>query len=467
MLRTSLFILGGNTAASLFGLLRNLLLARLLPVADFGIAATFVIILSIIEMLSAFGLQAQIIQARDGEDERFQSALQGFQLLRGVLSSILLFFLAAPMAAFMNLEDLVWAYQIVALVPLMNSLVHFDIQRLSRRMRFGPMIGHSTLPTVVSLLAVWPLVAWFGDYRAMLVVVIIQSATGLVTSHVLAERRYRVVFDRAIFRRSLAFGWPIMLNGVLLFGVFQGDRLIVGRELGVEALAVFSMAVTLTLNPMLVLTKTFQNLFLPLLSSAQDTPDRFAWLAAATLQITLLAGLVLVAAAVAVGQPLALFLLGDKYSGLLPLLSWMALIQALRMVNGGPAIVALALGETSNAMYANLARLVALPLIWYVAATSGDLLFVVKIGVAAEAAALAISLALLRYKAGVGLGSILPATLGTVPFGAVVMIQAAADRDLQAQFAPPGIILVMTALIAAALWKMPELRDYVRKRMRW
>jgi hypothetical protein len=82
MFRSALLILSGNAAASLLLLARNLIIARLIPVADYGVASTFAIAMAVVEMASALGLQQQIVQARNGEDPRFQSALQGFQVLR-------------------------------------------------------------------------------------------------------------------------------------------------------------------------------------------------------------------------------------------------------------------------------------------------------------------------------------------------------------------------------------------------
>ena len=91
MFRSALLILSGNAATSLMLLARNLLIARLIPVSDYGIASTFAIAMAVVEMASQLGLQQQIIQAKEGEEERFQAALQGFQLLRGCMGGLVLF----------------------------------------------------------------------------------------------------------------------------------------------------------------------------------------------------------------------------------------------------------------------------------------------------------------------------------------------------------------------------------------
>ena len=268
MIRSALLILSGNAFASLVLLLRNLIVARMIPVADYGVASTFALVMGVVEMASALGLQQQIIQAKEGDDPAFQAALQGFQVLRGVFSGLALFVIAGWMADFMGIPEVTWAYRLLALVPVLNAMVHFDMYRLNRQMVFWPMLLTGAVPALISVLAVWPLAHWFGDWRVLLYSILVQSALGVVVSHLLARRPYRLVLDRGIMGQSLRFGWPLLANAVLLFFVFQGDRLIVGRLTGMTPLAIFSMGVTLTLTPTLVMAKSAQNFFLPQLTKA-------------------------------------------------------------------------------------------------------------------------------------------------------------------------------------------------------
>ena len=270
MVRTALSILSGNAAASLVLLVRNLLIARLIPVADYGVAATFAIVVSLLEMASALGLQQQIVQSKRGDDPDFQAALQGFQLLRGVVSGGIMVALAGPAADFMGMPEATWAYRVLAVIPVLNAMQHFDIHRLNREMAFGPLIATSLVPAIVSLALVWPLARWFGDWQVMLWALVIQAVLMTAVSHVTARRRWRLRLDRSVMIGALRFGWPLLLNSILLFAVFNGDRVIVARELGPAALGIFSMGVTLTLTPTLVLGKTAQNFFLPQFTRAGD-----------------------------------------------------------------------------------------------------------------------------------------------------------------------------------------------------
>jgi O-antigen/teichoic acid export membrane protein len=383
MFRTALLVLSGNAATSLLLLARNLLVARMIPLADYGVAATFALMMAVVEMASTFGLQQQIIQSRHGDDPHFQAALQGFQLIRGVIAGVVMLLIAGPMARFLGIPEVIWAYQFLAIVPVLNAMQHFDIHRMNRQMVFAPMLLTGALPALLSTLAVWPLAIWFDDWQILLYAILLQASLGTLVSHLTAERPWRLAYDPAIIAESLRFGWPLLANAILMFLIFQGDKMIVGRELGMETLAIFAMGVTLTLTPTLVMSKTVQNLMLPKLSAASDVGE-FQRLAVICFQVHAILASVLVLVTALVGEWFIDALLGSKYQLLGLLLVWFSVQQGLRICKGGPSIVALSKARTENALWANMVRILFMPLVWYLVANGGSLLSVLSVGICGE-----------------------------------------------------------------------------------
>ena len=462
MLRKALLILSGNAAAAAMALLRNLLVAWLIPVGDFGIAATFAVVMAVAEMATVLGLQQQIVQSKDGDDPHFQAVLQAFQLLRAVLASAILFLLAGPLAAFLDIPEVVWAYQLLAVVPVLNALVHFDVWRLTRRMQFLPEVLTNTVPVLISLAAVWPLALVFGDWQVMLWAILLQAVVRAGLSHLLAERPWRLALDRRIILGSLNFGWPILANTVLLFIIVQGDKLVVGRELGMETLGIFAMGLTLTLGPLTMLAGAALKFYLPQLSEPDLSPQRRDHLRLVVLQGFILAAAVLITLGAVLGGPVVHVLLGDRYQPLTLLIGWMVMAQGIRMLKGGPAIIALAAGHTGNALAANLVRGLAFPLMWYAAATSGDLVVVLWIATGAEAAGHVLALALLALRGQITL------RLVVLPHVVLLALLALATVHLMATpgpaLAPPATAFGLFVLLGALFWTMPDLRGYLFRR---
>lgn len=458
MLRILFLLLAGNASNGIILLLRNLLIARLISVENYGIATTFTMAIAVIEMTSTIGLQKQLVQAENGNDPYFQSALQGFQVLRGIFNFGLLLILAAPFAQFLGVPEVTWAHQTIAVVLLMNGFLHFDADRLNRRLRFGPAMLVATVPPLVSLAVTWPLAWYFGDYRVMLWALIAQFFAILVATHLVAERPYRIVFDRNIMRQSMKFGWPLLLDGLLVFAIFNGEKLIVGRLLGMEQLALFTMAVTLTLTPGLVFLRVAQNFFLPQLSAAPDR-QTFETMSTVTVQAHLACGAFLVLAVVLFGAPFIHLALGAKYAAAIPLLSLMAVMQAVYTFKGAPTVIAMSRAWTSNAMISNIVRVAALPVTWYVATQTGHVVAVIWAGIAAQALSYAAALWLARKQVGLPLRPVLLPLLAV----STLLVWACVGAELSSSHAVT-VDIVIFVFFLLSLAAMPELRRYLSER---
>lgn len=465
MFRPALLLLSGNAVMSLLTLARNLLIARLISVENYGIAATFAIAMAVVEMLSALGMEQQIVQAKQGEDPAFQAALQGFTILRGLISFGVLFAAAGVMADFLNVPDLTWAYQAMALVPLIRGFMHFDNHRQKRTMRFGPTLWTQVGSALFAVLVVWPAWLIWPDYRVMLVSLLVQALTFVVLTHLLAERPYRARLDVATWRGSARFGWPLLINGALLFVVMHGEKLVAGRILGLADLGILAMGLTLTMTPTLVLARSMQNFFLPQLSATQDDDVAFQRLAEVAIQSVLAMSLVYLLAVLILGGPVVMLLLGDKYAALPPLMTWLAIQQALRVFKAGGATVALARGQTTNAMIANSVRVATLPVAGWVAANGGGLIGVVYVAAAGEALGLAVSLTMIAFRLRVSMHRLaLPLAMGLAAVALIGAISWQIPPDQAAGLPDPILIAIATAAVLVALATMGQFWRYATGR---
>ena len=461
MFRSAFFLLSGNAASSLLTLARNLIIARLIPVEDYGIAATFAIAMTLVEMVSALGLEQQIVQAKRGEDPDFQAALQGFTALRGFISFALLFASAGLMASFLNVPELAWAYQLMALAPLIRGFAHFDNHRQKRKMQFGPTIRVQFGSTLIAVAAIWPAYVLFPDYRVMLISLLIQAAAFTAITHILAERPYRMKFSLEIWRGSVRFGWPLMINGVLLFAILHGEKLVAGRVLGLTELGLLAMGLTLTMTPTLILARVMHDFFLPQLSAAQDDDATFQHLAEVTMQTVLAMALVYLLGVVIIGGPLVILLLDEKYITLTALMTWLGIQQTLRVLKSGGATIALARGQTENALFANFARVASLPFAAWIAMNGGGLIGVIYAAAVGEAAAFTVSLLMITLRLKVSMRRLAPPILMSVlALGVAGTIAWRTLPEASASLPDPISALILTVVILAALVTMRRLHGY-------
>lgn len=456
LFRSASVLFFGNMFGFACMLARNLLIARLVSVEDYGIAVTFGIILSMVEVLSQIGLLQLIVQRADGDEPRVQAALQAIQAVRGLISSFVLFVFAPHIAGFMNIPEVEWAFRVVALVPLIRSVGHFDMHRIQRQNDFRPMVTVFSLSALISVSSAYPLYLAFGDYRTMLFALIIESVAWLALSHVVAHRRFSIVFDKRVTREALRFGWPLLINAVFLFVVMQGEKMIVGRELGVATLALFAMGFTLTLTPTLVASRCVNSLALPRLSRIERGSGAFQELAQFVTQVYMLGGIGLMVLALLFGPFFVDLVLGEKYQPLATLLPLFAILHGVRMFKSGPAIVALSDANSMNSLAGNLARAALFPLFWWLAAQGTAIEKLLFIAIAGEAVGFAVTMVMIRNHVNLRSRSMMLSIASTVMIALLVTLDVLSRLDYGvpdwSYLVPIALVLGLFTVSLKHLW---------------
>jgi len=423
----------GRAVIDLCSFARNIIVARLLTPADVGIGATFWITVALLQMISDLAADRLLIQAKDGDEPRFQASVQLWEFGRGVLNSVLLFALAWPAAYLFKSPQALWAFQCVALIPLLRGLSHLDIRRMQRHLRYGPQTVVEASGQIVSLLLAYPVCRLLGNYSALLVLTLVQEGIKTGASFVLAERPYRWAWDRAYVRRLLGFGWPLLINGVLLFAIMKGDRLIVGTAFSTHDLGLYAMAFTLANTPFTLLGSVLNPLALPLLAAVQDQPAAFE-------RRVRLCNAVFALAAGPVGIPLVLCapwllerIYGTSYAAAGGVFAWLIAARLLWFLRHPPTTAAIARADTKNALFANVFR------------SSGVILAIIS--------------ALLRYPlAAIGLAAVIAEFTALLASAARLRRQHAVP--MSATFVPlavVGVALVAAGLLQEAWHGLPSL----------
>ncbi len=356
-----LLLFSGYGTAQALSFLRNAVIGHALSPADFGIAASITLILQIVETLSDLGSDRLIVQAEDGDREEFVATAHSVLVMRGALLTAVLLAIGPSVARFFNSPQAASAFQMIALVPLIKGFLHLDCRRAQRRFDNRPQMYVEVIPQAVALAAALPALQASAAFDVVVWLSLAQAFAGVLISHLVSERRYRLALDRGILARQISFGWPILLSALPLIAVYQGDRLIIGRLSGMESLAAYSACFMLTMVPGLLAAKAGHALMLPLFSDAlrrgRALAGRFKMMAEAT---TLGAALYLVFFIIA-GETLLPLVFGAHYKGYGAVTAWLAAMWALRMIQAVPGMALMAAGHTKPFLVAGLVRASVLP----------------------------------------------------------------------------------------------------------
>jgi O-antigen/teichoic acid export membrane protein len=463
----------GQIISQGLSLVRNVVVARLVSPADFGIASTLVLTVSLIEMVSDLNTGVLLVQAPDGDDAALQGTAHSLNLLRAAISGAALLAAAWPASVAFGIPEARWAFQWLALYPLLRGAAHLDAIRFQRQMRFGASVSAEVAGQLAAVIVAWPLTAWRRDYSALLWLLLIQRAIATAFTFVVCERRFQLAWEIGQVRRVLKFGWPLLLNGLIIFATMQGDRLVIGASprlfsaanYTLSDLGVFAAAAGLIVMSSTVLTKITLSLMLPVLSEVQSAPSRFRTRYVAFAQILGLAAAILGSGFVVAGNALVSAIYGHKYAAPYAVIVWLSATQAVRIIRMGPTVAALALGDTHNALIANCVRASGFVLALILASVGAHLGWLAAAGVVGELLALSASLVRLRREHALPMKLTLKPiwlTLGGTAAACIIM-RIGADRF---GWLGNGVTVATLSLFVVSGWFAllpPEVRNVVRE----
>jgi O-antigen/teichoic acid export membrane protein len=381
--------------------LRNIILARALTKADFGIAAAISLMMSAFELSSKLSIGQQVIQAKDGDHEDFQATAQGCQFLAGCAGAALIAVFGGPMAHLFKVPQAGGAFVLMSLLGILNGLQHLDVMRFTRLLNFGKRVIVDVVPDVTTALACYPVVLWLKDYRAVVCLLMMRGLLLLAVSHWIADRPYRWHFNQVYIRRILGFSWPLLVNALLMFGYQQGDQVIIGAHFSMASLAQYSLAVSITMVPGFMFQYVINTVMLPLLSQVQDDPERYRRRYLFCAELSTVAGVLIACFLILGGELVIVTAFGKKYAGSGAIVGWLAVANAFRIIRAVPTLAAMARGDTINNMVSNLYRVSSLGLAVLAIFSGKSILWVAACGVFGELLALGASWRRLRDKCGI------------------------------------------------------------------
>ena len=448
-----------NVVGQALRFVRNVIVARILTPEDFGVAATFWIATGFLATISELGFQQLLIQTPEGDEERFGATIQSMMTARSLLIGAVIFALAGPVAAMFRVPEATWAFRLLAVVSVLGGFRHCDLHRLKRGLRFGPAVVTGLVAAIVTTFLAWPIATYVGDYSAFVWLAIIQTGMGTLFSHVLAERPFRLGWDWQVVRRSLSFGWPLLLNSLLIYAALQGDRIILAGAYTKAELGLYSIALGLAMTPCGMVAGVMSSLMLPMLSRAQDDRRKFQRHYVVCAQLLGVVGVVVGAVFFILGPALISLLYGSKYGGAGVVIGWLAARESVRLVRVAVTAGALALGDTRNSLVANLFRQCGLALALAAAATGASLRWIAVAGVVGEVIALSSSVVWVRWRHGLPMR--LAAVPGSLLLGGLLLSAWFSGSDIlrgDLFAAACASAVAVVGSCAAALLAFPELR---------
>jgi len=314
----------------LIGLIRTVVLARLLMPEDFGLVGLALVAVATLEILTQPGLQTALIQKREAEG--FLDSAWTVQAIRGVVLFGLLILSAPVVAALLDSQTLTPVLQVISLYVLIGGFGNIGILFFQKELELRKQFLYEFFSSLVDFAVSVFLAFILRDFWALVWGGLSGHLTRLGLSYLLHPYRPRFRIAPCEVRELFAYGRWVFGSGILLFLIGQGDSLVVGKWLGVAALGFYQMASLIAYLPATEIANALYQVSLPLYAQMQEDRERARRVYLGILQVSLVLATPLAVLIALLAPDVARVVFGPAWipmAGAMQILSLAALVRII------------------------------------------------------------------------------------------------------------------------------------------
>ncbi|MDY6950062.1 MAG: lipopolysaccharide biosynthesis protein [Thermodesulfobacteriota bacterium] len=331
VVRGSFWIFGLRITNRGLGLLRTIILARLLSPEHFGVLAIAVLAVSLLETFSQPGYGVALVQKRGDIDEHLDTAWT-ISVIRGIVIYAVLCFFASYIADFFDTPQSKLVIQVFALSIIIAGCRNIGVIHFQKDMDFRKQYIYELSTTLANIAVALPAVFILKNVWALVLGGIAGSIARLVMSYVLHPYRPRIRFDKEKTLELLGFGKWVLGSTILGFLVTQGDDIFLGKKFGAAALGLYQMAYMISNLPSTEITHVISRVTFPAYAVMQDDRKRLADAYMKVLQTITFIAIPFAGGIFILSSEFVSCVLAQKWMGTVPIINvlvWSGLITAI------------------------------------------------------------------------------------------------------------------------------------------
>lgn len=329
---------GWNASSSLLGqligLVRAIVIARLLLPEDFGLFGMALTALTGLTALTTIGLDQSILAhqfAGRSELETHLNTVWSAELLRSLGLTLLMVACGWALAQFYGQPRLRLIIPALSLNVLILGLQNVGLVILRKEISFARVFWYEFATNGAGILVTIGLVVIMRSVWGLVLGLLATSVISVLLSYVFHCYRPRLAFDQIAFRRALNFGKFALVIAVASYVTTMADNVMVGRLLGTSALGNYALAYNLASVPIGVLVYALGRVLFP--AYAELAANRPARLEQAFTKVFMISSLILIVITVPIlllANEIVQLLFGNRWATAGSVLRVLSLLIPLR-----------------------------------------------------------------------------------------------------------------------------------------
>jgi O-antigen/teichoic acid export membrane protein len=356
----------GQLVANIANLAMQIVIARFLGPAEFGLYALCFAIDQVINIVGAFSLSFALIQTEDEPEQRDYDTAFILCAIQG-LAGLVIALAIAPILGSERSAQAAWILIALALARILRLLAQSPQAQLERSLRYARVTAiHTFVAVVPNGLAVLMASQGFGAWSLALRDVLVAALLfGLVMRF--SDYRFKREWSRESSAKLMAFGRKMFASRGIETLMERLDSIAVGLLFGNQSAGLYHTARFLS-EAGFIATRPVERISLNLYARVQNDPARLARAWDLTNYFLLRVMLAGASALLVFPEPIVEALYGDEWAGLSPLLRWLAVYAGLFPIFHNVKNLLYGLGDVTTMVRVRLIQLC---------------VFIVSIGIAA------------------------------------------------------------------------------------
>lgn len=325
---------GGTAIKLVMQLGVQILLARILGPAEYGLFAIGVIVVAFALYFGDVASSA-LIPREEISPEQLRFAFTWQLLVSGLVTGII-FLLAEPIAGFVNEPKAAFILQALSFVCVLNAVGGVGLAILRRRLDYkmiqvAQVVGYFVGYVLVALpWALW----WEPSVSALVAAWMIQVFVTSIIFMMVAPHSVLPKFVCEDGKQLLLFGWHSLLSNLGTWAIGNIDRVVVARTFPAAQVGLYTTSSNLLATPLSQIYATFQSVIFSATARLEQGSNRAG---------EVFVGLVLMATLVvgmaygftfSTADALVDFLYGEKWSGASPFIQAFSIVLFFNALSG-------------------------------------------------------------------------------------------------------------------------------------
>lgn len=315
-----------GTQALSFGF--GIVLARLLEPSEFGLLAMVVVFTGFAEVFKDLGFGSAIIQRKDLEDKDLSTSFW-LNVGIGFLLFLIFFFSSELIANFYDNPEIILITKVISVNFVISALSATHQSLVIRNLDFKLRAKLTMISlTISSLTGVILAFKGYGVW-ALIFSMLLKNGVLCLLYWKISSWKPSFKVSKSSFKILFQFGSMATLNSIFGYLSKNTDNLIIGKLMGDFSLGLYSRAYGIMLLPIRNISGGFKTALFPTLSKIQDNLIEVKRLYLKSTRLVAFLSFPLMFGLSALAEPFVLFVYGENWLEMVPVLKLLSLLGAL------------------------------------------------------------------------------------------------------------------------------------------